>query len=125
MAEEIKHRGEFMKSLVDQAGYTYTQLAELLERDRQTLGKWFKQDDLDLSRCKKIADVIKVDLRAFIPEMSAFYSMDLAEEKDSYKEKYFELLEKYSRVNEKLMILMEEKSEYSSKSKSRDGNGTK
>lgn len=112
MAEEIKHRGDFMKSLVDRYDYNHTKLAEELRVQRGTIYNWFKKEDLDLTRCKQIADVLNVDLREYIPAIAPFYGREVDIENETYKEKYYELLEKYSRLNEKIMVLMEAQSEY-------------
>lgn len=104
-----KHRGEIVKQKCIESGIALNTIAQKMGRNRGTLYNWFEKADLDIDSIVKIGQIIRHDFSEELPELfraimdpmapSSSRSQELMRcehERDTWKEKYFELLEQHN-----------------------------
>lgn len=100
------HHGETIERIIRREGLSISKVAKLIGISRRSLYSWFLQSQLKLETIKKIGLVINYDFSAEFSEL--FKASDFTEtsrqkpvmENDNmsevWKEKYFDLLERYN-----------------------------
>lgn len=99
------HRGEILSEAIKKSDIQITTICEKLGKPRSSLYNHFKNKDLSIDILIAVGKIIKHDFSAEIPELKKF--INRAEEPqmhygredetdESWKRKYFELLEKHT-----------------------------
>jgi len=112
------HRGALLQQYVEESGLSVTQLTKRVGYSRSSYYNHINDANLPIDILLKYGKVIKHDFFVDFPELMSnvlyephtdFASLSNAEtieeaikQRDTWKEKYFELLEKYHLLKEKL-----------------------
>ncbi|AIM39249.1 hypothetical protein KO02_23085 [Sphingobacterium sp. ML3W] len=110
MSEE-KNRGEFLNKIITQKGINIGKLMKRIGYHRTTYYTHIKQSKLDYSILSKYAKEIPYDFAIEFPEIRQYnYSIepqnkiqsvkDVEADRDKWKDKYYDLLEKYNNLLE-------------------------
>ncbi|MBI5217962.1 MAG: hypothetical protein HY958_03425 [Bacteroidia bacterium] len=111
----MKHRGEIIEKAVRESGMSITELARRLKRSRRHIYNIFNESTVDIDTILQIGNIIRRDFRKDIPDI-ARYTADahknsavkeggeLYKNAEYWREKYFELLEKYNALLEKVSV---------------------
>lgn len=108
---EGKNRGEFLNKIITQKGTNIGKLLERMGYHRTTYYNHIKQSKLDYAILAKYAKEIPYDFTTEFPEMRQYnYSpesennirsiKDIEADRNKWKEKYYDLLEKYNSLLE-------------------------
>ena len=95
-----EHRGEIVRQKIKDFQIGFENLADDLSISPQTLFRWLKQEKLPLSKIQRIAIASKIDFTNDFPELKESEAINSKLENADYKQKYFEILEKYSVLQE-------------------------
>lgn len=106
----MKHRGEVLNNVVTRLNVNKTKLAERIGYDRTTYYSHIKKEELDFAILWAYGKAIPYDFTREFPEMEThipesnkqirtFEEMKI--DRDKWREKYYELLEKYNTLLEK------------------------
>ncbi len=111
----MKHRGEIIEKAVRESGISITTLAKRLNCSRRHIYNIFNEITVDIDTILQIGKIIHFDFSKKISEIKSTTSNiapinfvnepnDNQKNTDYWKEKYFELLEKYNSLLESLSI---------------------
>ncbi|MCY4778564.1 hypothetical protein ORI89_02800 [Sphingobacterium sp. UT-1RO-CII-1] len=109
MSEE-KHRGEFLSKIVTRMGSNVGKLMERMGYHRTTYYTHIKQADLDYSILAQYTNAIPYDFTLEFPELKNYLfekqnnTQSITEiqlDRDKWRTKYYDLLEKYNDLLEK------------------------
>lgn len=92
------HRGEWIHNKMKEIGYSVDRMSIELSVGRTTLWRWLNDENLPFLKMKRIADIMKVDLRSEFPETSEIYGTN---SKD-YETLYLKELERVRELQEEL-----------------------
>jgi len=108
------HRGEVLKAAVDKVSFKVTQLAKRMGISRGTYYNHIEDPNLSFELLERYGKILKYDFTADFPEMQKYALEESVEnygapstfeeavnQMSYYKEKYFQLLEKYTALIEK------------------------
>jgi transcriptional regulator with XRE-family HTH domain len=90
--------GKWLQNLLEEKEVTYDMVAENIGCDRSTVYRWTQRSDFDIRKLKQVADFLQIDLRNYFENVSHLY--DPKRNPKDYQMKYYEILEKYSELQE-------------------------
>lgn len=99
--QKVIHHGHWIQSLIDEQNLTLSEVGEGIGRDASTIQRWTKKESLDPRKLKIIADYFQIDLREHFQNMDYVYNT-----RKNYQAKYYELLEKYSDLQDRYQSLL-------------------
>jgi predicted transcriptional regulator len=93
--------GQLLEKVIRKKGLNISKLAKAIGVDRRSVYNWFTEPELKAGILEKIAEVIDHDFTADVPRLSIKDPELIAQNKevrdDEYwKDKYIDLLERYS-----------------------------
>jgi hypothetical protein len=92
------HRGEWIEKKMKEFGYSIDRISIELNIGRTTLWRWLGDEKLPYLKMKKVADLMKIDLRIDFPETIELYGKS---QKD-YEKLYLKELEHVRELQEEL-----------------------
>lgn len=110
----MQDRGEIVKKAIRKQGFKVNKIAELLGRSRRSMYDVFNKPDVSLDLIIELEKIIHYDFSAEIKELKKYRNANEVSNasddehnyhKDYYKNKYYELLEKYNTLMEELVVL--------------------
>jgi len=105
--KEITHRGKWLSDQIKEKGIAIDLMATALGMVRTSIYKWRDQPSLSFKVMKAAADFIEIDLRDHFSNVDYLYAEPLR-----VSDKYIELLEKHSALQEKCILQSEQLAEY-------------
>jgi transcriptional regulator with XRE-family HTH domain len=99
------HHGETIERIIRREGHSISEVAKSIGISRRSLYSWFLQARIKVDLISKIGQVINYDFSKEFPELYSESAND--DDTGIWKEKYFNLLEKYNALP---TIIMESKS---------------
>jgi predicted transcriptional regulator len=101
---EAQHMGTLLEHVVRKKGINITELAKSLKVSRRTIYSWFKQEQLNQNILHRISDIISENIFEINEELKADiqqsadegFEHNTARNDDYWKDKYLDLLERYS-----------------------------
>lgn len=108
----MRHGGEILRKAIDKSEFSVKEVCKRARIARATLYGVFEQDQPRLEYFIKVGKVIKHNFASEIPELSTQVSEDpaeygsrskhnkTAEQAVNWRQKYYELLEKYTKLLE-------------------------
>lgn len=100
----MTHKGEFIKQKIKGSGISIQSVSEKINISRPTLYRWFTEPDLGNNQMIKLAQAINYNIFEDFPKMKMEDVEESTDFTDSiYKSKYFNLLEKYSSLQEEMV----------------------
>jgi len=107
----MQHRGEIVEKAIRQSGYSLSKVAERLGKSRRWIYNAFENPNLPLDYIYAIGKVIHHDFSSEIPVGALPTSLlqeppltlnPISEDNERWKEKYYDLLERYNALLESL-----------------------
>ncbi len=98
------HRGKYIHNKMKDLGFSIDRMMIEISVGRTTLWRWLNDENLPLFKMKRIADILKVDLRNDFPDANQYYqSTELKNEiSKDYQLLYLKELEKVRELQEEL-----------------------
>lgn len=91
------HHGQTIEKVIRRNGHSITDIARLTGVNRRSVYNWFSQQVLKPHIITNIGDVIGHDFNNDIPGLNEIVFSQLEQtQKDDWKDKYIDLLEKYN-----------------------------
>lgn len=114
----MKHKGEIVEKAVRDSGIKLTELAKKMNLSRRHLYNLFEEPDLSVEYIYKIGKIIHHDftneIKSYlrdsasgIIENTSDETIPYGEQTEYWKNKYFDLLEKYNELQMKMIVLLE------------------
>ncbi|RZL19318.1 MAG: XRE family transcriptional regulator [Pedobacter sp.] len=100
------HMGQLLEKVIRKKGLNISKLAKAIGVDRRSMYNWFSEPELKAGVLERIAEAIDYDFSAEVPKASIKHPDLIASSKeirdDEYwKDKYIDLLERYSNLLKK------------------------
>lgn len=101
------HMGQLLEKVIRKKGLNISKLAKAIGVDRRSMYNWFSEPELKAGVLERIAEAIDYDFSAEVPKASIKHPDLIASNKeirdDEYwKDKYIDLLERYSNLLKKI-----------------------
>lgn len=111
------HYGELLRKAADQSDLSITQIAKRAGFNRTTFYNHIINPHLPFHILERYARVLQYDFASLIPDMERFQRFEEAstlykipenieeatQQRDTWKERYYELLEKYNKIIEEAL----------------------
>lgn len=100
------HKGKYIHQKMIDMGVSLDRMAIELSVARTTLWRWLNNKNLPIFKMKRIADVLKLDLRVDFPESIEYYTknIDKKEVPKDYQLLYLKELEKNRELQEEIAV---------------------
>lgn len=113
------HRGKLLEKKIRKSGIAIKTVAEKLHITRQTLYKWFEQEDLGNKYFKQVSEIIGVSFATELPELVSepptFYGaaaddkcLKAMQDRDRYLNMYLALQQEFNKLSSELLTVTRE-----------------
>lgn len=100
----MQHRGEIIRKIIYNSGYTVTEIAQSLGKSRRWMYLMFENSNVSLDIVLQIGKIIHYDFSDEIKELNNSLktiekvSLDYDKNEEYWKNKYLKLLEEYNEL---------------------------